>query len=87
MPRTMKSRSKANNSNRTLPLAHETGTPVFISLQPAEIKEFIAELATYFPGKIELHLTIQNNFSGNSGTINNGTISGNSQTIGGNSIV
>lgn len=83
----MKSKSKANNSNRTLPSTHETGTPVSISLQPADIKQFVAELATYFPGKIELHLTIQNNFSGNSGTINSGTIGGNSQTIGGTSIV
>lgn len=77
----MKSRSKANNSNRTLPSTHETGTPVFISLQPADIKEFITELATRFPGKIELHLAIQNDFSGNSGTINNGAVNGNIQPL------
>jgi hypothetical protein len=64
MPRTMKSKSIVNNSSGALPSAHETGTPVFIRLEPSDIIKFVEELAKRAPGKIDLHVIVQHTTHG-----------------------
>ncbi len=58
----------------------ESNAPVHVSLHPDCVKEFVTELAKCFPDKMELHLTVQY-FSGNSGTINTGTVGGNNTNV------